>query len=264
MFWWCFGQHLGVPGAQNANGDLLGNIRNELATSPSSNELDKNSQIGKIRQYRTNEFIPFHCDIADVVGLICLNSAGVKGGASRLASSVSVFNELRKRRPDLVPLLFQPTPLDTRGDGGVNWFNVIPSRYFDSVLRTFWHTEYFMTANRYKSSPVGPSLAMQDLVRVYDEIANDPQFYLETEFLEGDIQLISNHVVISYFFAFQRLIKHNLITLYIYYRSFILEQPSKTLLSSNVTCCVCGCLLNPQKFAGLGINLRRWTRKAFL
>ena len=32
-------------------------------------------------------------------------------------------------------------------------------------------------------------------IAAFDEIANDPQFYLDMEFEEGDIQLISNHVV---------------------------------------------------------------------
>ena len=202
VFWWCFGQHMGVPGAQNGKGDLLGHVRNEMASpDPIAGSLQtpvsgaESNGIGKIRQYRTNEFIPFHCDVADVVGLFCLSAAGVQGGASRLTSSVRVFNELRARRPDLVPLLFESTPLDTRGDGGLNWFTVIPSRYYNSVLRTFWHTQYFLTVFKHKSAPKGPSEKLLDLVRVYDEIANDPQVYLETEFLEGDIQLISNHIV---------------------------------------------------------------------
>lgn len=192
LFWWCFGLHLGIPGAQNGHGELIGNIKNEFHSS----EVKQNrAPIGEVRQYRTNEAIGFHCDAADVVGLLCLRSAGITGGRSRLASSVTVFNTLLQRRPELVPLLFKPTPLDTRGDGGVKWFYVTPAAYFKGILRTFWHTEYFLSAYQHKSAPTGPSKQLQELVSVYDSIANEPENYLELDFNEGDIQLISNHLV---------------------------------------------------------------------
>jgi hypothetical protein len=191
LFWWCFGLHLGIPGAQNGQGELVGNIRNEFYTS----KLDS-SRIGEVRQYRTNEAIGFHCDTADVVGLLCLKSAGLTGGRSRLASSVTVFNLLIQRRADLVPTLFERTPLDTRGDGGVNWIYVTPAAYFQGVLRTFWHTQYFLSVFRHKPVPTGLSRALDELISVYDGIANEPGVFLEIDFEEGDIQLISNHVVI--------------------------------------------------------------------
>ena len=71
-----------------------------------------------VRLYRTASNIRYHCDAADVVALLCLNTAK-RGGASRIVSSVSVFNELAKRRPDLVARLFEPFHLDIRDEDGV-------------------------------------------------------------------------------------------------------------------------------------------------
>ena len=52
------------------------------------------------------------------------------------------------------------------------------------------------TAYRYPDSP-HPALpaALAQLITAYDAIANDPSVFLEMEFREGDMQLISNHVV---------------------------------------------------------------------
>jgi len=187
VFWWGLGLHLGIPGAQNGKGELLGRVTNEFYGK-------SDAHVGSVRQYRTSEDIGFHCDGADVVGLLCLQSAGVAGGRSRLASSVTIFNELRRQRPDLIPLLFERVPLDSRGDAGVNWIFVTPCAYFNNILKTFWHTEYFQTAYKYPDTP-SLSPAMLELIQVYDAIANDPAVYTEMDFEEGDIQLISNHVV---------------------------------------------------------------------
>ncbi len=58
------------------------------------------------RLYRSAKGIAFHCDAADVVGLLCLRAAK-QGGQSRIASSVYVFDELLRTSPDLAPELFE-------------------------------------------------------------------------------------------------------------------------------------------------------------
>jgi hypothetical protein len=89
LFFWCFGLHLGHPGAQNPAGDLLGHVRDTGAQG--SDEF--------VRLYQTTDNIAYHCDAADIVGLLCKNTAR-RGGQSRIVSSVSVFNELQRLRPD--------------------------------------------------------------------------------------------------------------------------------------------------------------------
>lgn len=184
LFFWCFGLHMGRPGGQNPAGDLLGHVTDTGAATS-----DKMSRL-----YKTSSNIEYHCDGADVVGLLCLKAAK-SGGQSRIVSSVSVFNELVKTRPDLAARLFDPVRLDIRNEGsrsGTQYINVIPSRYADGVLRTFYHADYFRSVTRHDD--VGPfSKDEQAFFDSYEAIAADPDLYLDMELQPGDIQLLSNH-----------------------------------------------------------------------
>ena len=108
-----------------------------------------------VRRYRTAGDIAYHCDLADAVGLLCLRGAR-RGGASRIVSSVSVYNELLRRRPDLIDRLYEPFCLDTRdeqGDGRLPLRPVVPCRYAGGELRTFYHSDYFRSAVRHPEVP---------------------------------------------------------------------------------------------------------------
>jgi hypothetical protein len=181
LFFWGLGLHLGIPGAQNPRGDLLGHVRDERTT-------------GDKRFYRTNKALDVHCDAADVVGLLCLQKAK-SGGLSRIASSVAVFNELLRRKPQLVSRLFAPFYFDTKGEGGVNAFPVRPCRYADGELRTFWQSDYYRTVAQY---PRVPRLTPDEheLLDTYDAIASEPQFHLDMDLEPGDVQLLSNHTIL--------------------------------------------------------------------
>lgn len=182
-FYWALGLHLGRPGAQNGEGDLLGHVRDQRL-----------GRDGDVRQYRTREEIQFHCDAADAVGLLCLRAAK-SGGRSRIASSVAVFDRILELRPDLAPLLFEPMYFDSRGDGGTDAFRARPCAYWRGRLRTFYHAEYLRTAQRYAGVPA-LSAEQRELLDLYDEVAGSAEHCLEMSFEPGDIQLISNHTVV--------------------------------------------------------------------
>jgi hypothetical protein len=186
-FFWCLGLALGWPGAQNPQGDLLGHV---IDTGD-----DRANPL--VRLYRTRSDIAYHCDAADVVGLLCLTTAR-RGGLSRLASSVTVYNEVLRRRPDLAPRLFGNFALDLRSEehpGMRGWIPVTPCRYKGGMLRTFYHTDYFRSASRHADAP-RLSSDEQALLDLYEEIANEPEVRLDMELTPGDVQLVSNHSVI--------------------------------------------------------------------
>ena len=56
-----------------------------------------------------NQRLNFHTDSADVVGLFVLCVA-MRGGLSKVASSVAAHNEILRRRPDLLEVLYHPWP----------------------------------------------------------------------------------------------------------------------------------------------------------
>ncbi len=181
VFYWCFGHHFGIPGAQNPQGDLLGHVRDQRTGED-------------VRLYRTDKAIAVHCDAADFVGLLCLQPAK-RGGLSRIASSVAVFNELLRRKPQLVLRLFEPLYFDTKGEGGLQAFPIAPCRYADGELRTFWQSDYYRTASRHKHVP-RLTAEEQELLDTYDGIADEPAFHLDMDLQPGDLQLISNHTIL--------------------------------------------------------------------
>jgi Taurine catabolism dioxygenase TauD, TfdA family len=187
LVYWGLGLHLGVPGAQNPAGDLLGHVTDlgEEASSPF------------VRRYRTRGDIAYHCDLADAVGLLCLRTPR-SGGASRIVSSVAVYNELVRRRPDLVARLYEPFLLDSRDEGGAGgppWVPVPPCRYAHGHLKTFYHSDYFRSVVRH---PTAPPFTEEErtLLDLYEEIAASPELHLDMQFERGDVQLLSNHVVL--------------------------------------------------------------------
>lgn len=184
--YWGLGHHVGIPGAQNPANELLGHVK----------DYRESDSAPMARMYRTAEEIAFHCDTADVVGLLCLRTAR-SGGQSRIASSVHVFNELLRRSPDLAPDLFEPFELDRRDEqapGDPPTVQIPPSAWDGDTLRTFWHSDYMRSAARHDGVELRERrLATMDL---YDGIANDHGTHLDMWLQEGDIQFISNHTVI--------------------------------------------------------------------
>ena len=184
LFFWCFGLHLGQPGEQNPEGHLLGHVLDTGARR----------EDPMVRLYKTSADIAYHCDAADVVGLLCLKKAK-SGGHSRIVSSVSVFNELLVRRPELAARLFEPMRLDVRDrevDAVGSSLPVQPACYADGRLRTFYHSDYFRSVVRHSDVP--PLTAREkDLLDTYEAIASEPGMCLEMDLQPGDIQLLSNH-----------------------------------------------------------------------
>lgn len=183
--YWLIGLHMGHPVPQNRQGDLLGHVRDDGADP---------KQPG-IRLYRTRAKLDFHTDGADIIGLLCLQAAR-SGGLSRIASSISVFNELLRRRPDLVPVLFEPFYWDREADalpGEPPYFPFPICRY--QRLGTLYIGWYIRNAQRFAEVP-RLFAAQTEAIDMIDAIANDPAFYLDMDFEPGDMQFLKNAVIL--------------------------------------------------------------------
>lgn len=184
--YWAIGLHLGNPVPQNFDGELLTDVRDTGAdpTDPST------------RLYRTRAEQDFHTDGADVIGLLCLRGAK-RGGESRIVSSVSVVNEVARRAPELVPVLF--------GDFAWHYFEPSMSSpvYFTRPicrdvggrLNTFFIPWYIRRAQELPDAPRMTDEQATALAAV-ETIANDPALYLDMEFRPGDVQLLKNSVIL--------------------------------------------------------------------
>src|SRR5262245_56773955 len=104
---WRVGAYFGNARSQNAKGHLVGHVY-DLGVGLS--ETNPN-----LRSSATAERQNFHIDRCDVVALLCLRRAK-SGGLSSIVSSMAVHNEMARRRPDLLERLYQPFPVDRRGE----------------------------------------------------------------------------------------------------------------------------------------------------
>jgi hypothetical protein len=177
------GLQLGTPVSQDAHGSLLGHVLDEGVTRDSP----------AVRLYRTNARQDFHTDGADLVGLLCLQRAK-SGGESRIASSYAVYNEMLRRRPDLVDVLYEPLCWDRndeQGEGEPPFYPLPVFTDLDGTPRIFYIGWYIRDAQRHAEAPrlTDAQLEAMDLL---ESIANDPAFYVEMDFQPGDIQLLNN------------------------------------------------------------------------
>jgi hypothetical protein len=187
IVYWGLGLHLGRPGAQNPDDDLLGHVWD-------TGRIDEDPDV---RRYLTSGEIRYHCDLADVVGLLCLETAR-SGGASRIVSSQTVYNELLSQRPDLVEMLYEPFLLDARNEdasSGVRYVRVTPCRFAAGRLRTFYHSDYFRSVVRNEDVPPFTE-SERELMDLYEEIAARPDLRLDMQLRQGDIQWLSNHSIL--------------------------------------------------------------------
>lgn len=188
------GLHLGSLRPQNAAGHLLGHVRDQGLSS----------RDPAVRIYQTRERQHYHTDSCDVVGLLCLHPAR-SGGLSSLVSSVTIFNELRRRRPDLARVLFEPIETDRRGEvapGQLPYFRIPVFNWHAGRLSTIYHRSYIESARRFDGVPPLTPLQIEAL-DAFDDLANDPALQFEMEFRPGDVQLVCNHSLLHDRTAFE-------------------------------------------------------------
>jgi hypothetical protein len=182
------GSHFGSFRSQNAKGHLLGHVK----------DLGLDITNPKVRYYQTTRELEYHTDSCDIVGLICLKTAKA-GGESRICSSTTIYNEVMKRRPDLVPLLFNPFPTDRRGEvppGMKPWFDMPVFHWHAGKLSAIYSGQYIRSAQ--VNFPEAPRLSADDhaAIDLVDALTNDPDIHMQVEFRPGDMQFVHNHTML--------------------------------------------------------------------
>ena len=105
-----------------------------------------------------------------------------------------MYNELLRRRPDLVDVLYEPFCWDRNNEQseGEDPFFALPV-YSDvnGAPRMFYIGWYIRDAQRHPQAPrlTRAQIEAMDLV---ETIANDPTFHIQMDFQPGDVQLLNN------------------------------------------------------------------------
>lgn len=177
------GAHLGNARSQNAQGHVLGHVK----------DLGLASSDPNVRIYQTHERQGYHTDSCDIVGLLCLHPAKA-GGLSSLVSSETIYNEIRNRRPDLLPVLFAPIETDRRGEvpeGKKPYFSIPVFSWHEGLLTTMYQRKYIDSARRILGTPL--TAQQREALDLFDELANSSRLNFAMEFRPGDVQLVHNH-----------------------------------------------------------------------
>jgi len=80
--------------------------------------------LSSTRLYRTSARQYFHIDYADIVGLLCLQTA-IEGGESEIVSLHHIFNILQRDHPDVAETLISDVwycgRVGERSEGQLDW-----------------------------------------------------------------------------------------------------------------------------------------------
>lgn len=183
---WGVAMHLGDRlASQNQHGHLLGHVTN----------LGESRTNASQRGPYSRETIPFHVDACDVVGLMCLTPA-LSGGESSIASSGLIYNEMLRRRPELVEALTRPIYRDRRDEvppGKAPWYAIPIFNEYAGLLTTSIEPTYIGSVARHFDGN-NPHTALQlEGIEFVQELAQELHF--DIEFEQGDMQFVNNHMI---------------------------------------------------------------------
>ena len=178
------GAHIGSTRSQNADGHILGHVRDIGADAN-----DPNSRI-----YQTCERQTFHTDSADVVGLLCIREAK-EGGKSLLVSAETIYNRMKQECPDLLEKLFDPIATDRRGEipaGAKPYMEIPVLSWYEGNLTVFYQRQYINSAQRFDGAMCLSPEHVESL-DMFDALANDPELCFGMQLQPGDMQFVYNH-----------------------------------------------------------------------
>jgi hypothetical protein len=181
---WGIGTWIGEARSQNGKGHLLGHVK------------DIGEDYAKARGYMTRQEMHFHTDRADILTLCCLHPAK-SGGQHRICSSVTVYNEILKRHPDLAKELTWRFYRERKGE-------MPPGETEPWVREPIFSVQDGYFAARGPSAPVLKAQtipgvpkftpAQKEAIDTFMDMAKELAIDIDLEV--GDISFLMNHVIL--------------------------------------------------------------------
>jgi Taurine catabolism dioxygenase TauD, TfdA family len=193
---WGLGCHLGTALYQNARGEIMGEVRDETKLAEKTYAPIEPDRIMSARaRSRSTGPLRWHTDRCDVIALLCVRNAKA-GGISKLTSIVTIYNEILRRRPDLLALLCQDywraRPTDEDGSMPFRAFALPVFDVQDGRLTCQYSRTYVEQAQEFPEVP-RITAAQSEALDLLAEVAEEMCLY--SPFVPGDIQLLNNHVI---------------------------------------------------------------------
>jgi Taurine catabolism dioxygenase TauD, TfdA family len=184
--WWGLGLHLGTAVAQSWKGDVIGDVR-DVGTGITG-------RIG--RGYTSNVELGFHCDAADVSGLFFIKQ-GKTGGVSRACSSVMVHNEMLRRRPDLLSMLYETFHVSWQAnepEGAPPWYDMpVYGRVGDDLACAFVKTNITWAQHNVGAPPLRDGRL--EALEMVTAVAGEPGMWVERRFDPGTMWFVNNQTI---------------------------------------------------------------------
>ncbi len=182
---WGIGAYFGKAVSQNAEGHLLGHVK----------DLGKDYNDPMVRGYQTSAEMGFHADPSDVVALLCLQPSR-SGGASRIVSSVNLYNVMLERRPDMVKELIWKFYWTRHGEvpeGMDPWYRQAVFNFYGGMLTVRGASAHLRKS---QAIPAVPRLteAQFEAIDLFQELARE--LAADMDFRHGDMQFVNNHVLL--------------------------------------------------------------------
>lgn len=179
------GTYLGQTMSQNKFGHVLGHVK----------DLGGDYNDPVTRGYMTKAEMRFHADGCDYVGLLCLKTSK-SGGESRVASSVTVYNTMLKRRPDLVEALCGDYYRSRSGEVNPGEASYFAQPIFSFTQGYFSATGAGAAVDKAQKLPGVPKWTptQAEAVDVYRQVVEECA--ADIPFAPGDIQFLNNFVML--------------------------------------------------------------------
>jgi hypothetical protein len=181
------GNHIGLVGAQDDRPRAIGEVMDTGPAKP------------KDFYYQRGGPLPMHMDPIDVVGLLCVRKAKM-GGASAIASSMTVHNSMLRERPDLLELLYRGFHHIRRHDATDRGKNLITdhlapiyTQLNSGETACSFVPESILAAERIGAVKLSPQ--EHEAVEIIEEVASRRENLLAMDLKPGDLQLLNNRVI---------------------------------------------------------------------
>ncbi|PMR73579.1 TauD/TfdA family dioxygenase [Billgrantia endophytica] len=185
--YWGLCNHFGVLRPQGASSDLIGNVR----------DSGGNYRSASGRGYNTNSRLDFHTDMADLVSLLCINSAK-KGGESRIACSISMRNEISSSAPELLEALYRNIHYSRKGEEGPEENPYYAAPIFserDGLFCCRYVRNHIRYAQEFEGVPA-PDCDQVEAMDLLDRLVESDVFTFDMTLQPGDMQILNNHVIL--------------------------------------------------------------------
>ncbi|WP_198373299.1 TauD/TfdA family dioxygenase [Roseomonas rosulenta] len=196
ILFWGLCVNIGTPLFQNTTGEFIGEVKDETGAGIAVTGGGAGPVPSARTRSRSTGPLRFHTDKCDLLCLLCASN-GIAGGVSRVVSTVAIHDEMARRRPDLLAVLYEDfwrmRPADEEGAQHSDRVFRMPvfARGPEGAFTSQYSRTYVEMAH---AEPGVPPLRPEQVEAMDLLAALAEELCAEAPFTPGDIQLLNQHV----------------------------------------------------------------------